>query len=218
MQRLSIYYFLFTILLSLNSMGASTYKAQSIELPYEDRAERNSTNKYWHLSLGNYFDLPSTYQVTSSGQKNEYELWPIINGGKSYQGYFYENFLFQWNILLSMPKDVGSSDLTRTLIAFDLMFGHKINYLGSLSIGVSFFQQFLYFKESGETQTEGSGDGGNFHRPSRAVLVSQQALLLAYATPRLFNHFSLEGKAYIFSLFDNADRAESYAINLMYQW
>jgi hypothetical protein len=201
-----------------SSISFKTHAANIIELPLDEDSEKTFALKSWHLSLGNYFDLPSTYQVTSTGQKNNFELWPIVNWGRTYQGYFYQSFLFQWNILFSVPKDVGTSDLTRTLIAFDFMVGNRINYFGSIYAGISFFQQLLFYKESGVVQTEGTSDSGKFQRPSRAVLVSQQALILSYVTPKYFDHLSLEAKSYIFSLWDSKERAESYAFNVLYQW
>lgn len=199
-------------------MSFNSFSASVIELPYEEQSEKSFTSNQWHLSLGNYFDLPSTYQITSNGDKNSFELWPVFNGGRTYQGYFYESFLFQWNMMLSLPKDVGTSDLTRTLIAFDFLIGQRIPFIGSIYAGLSFFQELLFFKESGEIQTEGTNDSGKFNRPSRAVLVSQQALVLSYVTPQILNHFSLEGKTYIFSLWDSQERDESYALNFLYQW
>lgn len=189
------------------------------ELPseVEDKGEL-FTQKTWHLSIGNYFDLPSTYQVTSDGKMNQYELWPIANWGRTYSGALYSQSLLQWNIMLSLPKSVGSSDLTRTILSFDLLMGYQFSYLGSLMLGMSFFEQLLYFGETGEVQTEGSASSGHFYRPSRLVLVSQQTLTLAYRTPVIKNHYCIDAKSYIFSLWQEKERQESYALNLTYQW
>lgn len=213
MRNLIIYCFLF-----ISFQCKANPQGTVLELPYEDEPETTFSHSLWHFSVGNYFDLPSTYQVTSNGKKNSLEFWPIINLGKIYQGYFYEKFLFQWNALISLPKVVGTSDLTRTLLAFDLLLGHSFSYLGSFSTGISFFQQALFFKENGQIQTENSSNAGQFYRPNRLVLVSQQALVFAYRTALILDHFSMEAKTYTFSLWDKEKRATSYALNILYQW
>lgn len=213
MRKLVLMYILFIPLLSIaENIGHIT------ELPLEEESANTFHSKSWHLGMGNYFDLPSNYQVSSAGAKNSFSFWPILNWGRTYQGYFYSNFLFQWNLLLSLPKDVGTSDLTRTLLAFDFLVGHKVSYVGAIYLGLSFFQQFLIYKDTGETQTEGNGTGGRFYRPSRTVMVSQQALVAAYSTPRFFDHFLVEAKTYIFSLWESEKSQSSYAVNLSYQW
>ncbi len=189
------------------------------ELPHDaDQVEQPAVSKLWHLGIGNYFDLPLVYQVTSTGKKNQYEFWPIINGGRTYYGQLYDKFLWQWNIMLSMPKAVGTSDLTRTVLSIDLLLGHYFNYIGSFVGGLSIFEQFLFYRQTGEVQTEGTNASGRFHRPTRLVVISQQTLTLGYASPKLANHYSLDFKSYIFSLWKSQEREFSYALNVMYQW
>jgi hypothetical protein len=213
-----IWFLIITIvLLSADYSFSEDQKILLEELP-EEKSLIIEHNPSWHLGVGNYFDFPSVYQSNANGKKNQWELWPILNAGRTYQGNFYEHSLLQWNIMLSLPKTVGTSDLTRTLLSFDFLIGHKFSFFGSFYMGMSFFEQFLFFKDTGEVQTEGTGESGRFHRPSRLVLVSQQTLTLAYATPKIANHYLLNFKSYIFSLWESQQREVSYALNMMYEW
>ena len=210
---------LFFGLFYLNSVWGNDYQSQRFleEIPEEEKPSWGGFYRK-HVGLGNYFDLPFVYQNTSKGEKNHYEFWPVINAGGTHQGAGYDNSMLQWNMMLSFPKSVGTSDLTRIVLSLDFLLGHNFQYLGSLSAGISFFEQFLFFRQTGETQTEGTTASGRFYRPSRWVIVSQQTLTLSYSSYQIANHYVINFKTYIFSLWQSKERENSYAFNLMYQW
>lgn len=214
MNLLSIL-FIFALVSFSGNLHART--SEVIEISEKDiqNNETKDLNTRWHLGIGNYFDMPSTYQTTSSGDKNSYELWPIVNWGRSY-GFESLNWaLLQWNLMGSIPKTVGKSDLTRTIISFEILLGLNSQGFGKIFSGISFFEQCLYFKESGATNTEGSS---TFYRPDRVAWVSQQALVVSYQTPVVYDHFLGEIKSYTLSLWDSERREQSYALNLNYLW
>src|SRR5687767_9145167 len=111
MFLLSKFSLLFLAMFSVGSMA----NLEVIELPLETPIER-PVQKQWHLGVGNYFDLPGETQVSPSGEKQTVTFWPLFSWGRNYQGIFNSEYFYAWDVLLSLPQAVGTSDLTRTLL------------------------------------------------------------------------------------------------------
>lgn len=211
-MKVAVLFTIVVVLIFSSFSYSNTKMEESIEV--HDNAETISES-HWHIGLGNYFDFPDTYQVNSSGKKNDYSLWPIVNGGITGSPFISNSILFQGNIMLSAPRQVGNSDLTRMFFSIELLPGIRLGNWGSFFTGLSIFEQLLFFKSRGETQTESSS---TFYRPDKVTWISQQVFVLSYQTPKIFNSIYSEIKSYTFSLFDESKRQNSYVFNVSYQW
>ena len=213
-----MHFFLFLIVWNLALSLCHAQEVTELNLDEPTLVDPAPTYKEWHLGIGNYFDMPRTMQTNSRGQKNGLSFWPTLYGGRNYLGVFTAKTFLEWNILFAAPKSVGESDLVRTLLALDILIGRDFAIWGSLSFGISFFQTFLFFKDSGATQTESSSDSSTFYRPNKWIWVSQQVMTVAYRHKLFSDHFSVEARSYVFSLWDSKERNQSYALNFLYHW